>query len=273
MTNPAIDATNAALDEEDYAGAVALLTGALAKEPRNAALHQSCGAVHLIRMNEWPEWKSGGERERKASVERALKALNRALALQPGFAVAHLNRGLAHLKRDDARAARLDFTRALELGLEPQLALQAYSQRARTDPHEGSADLAIVNTMRKRHKSAAEEWRHDYPQRATLTAEVPPPTVSVPITVKATQILTDDPAVVVAAFEALTKQVLSARAVATLKALHRKIDRLDLLEAGDRRAHRRAIDACIKQLRAHRKNLSQLASRELDSILDTVTDS
>ncbi len=77
----------------------------------------------------------------------------------------------------------------------------------------------------------------------------------------------------IASFEALTHEMLAVKDAPGLRKLHRKVDKLDLLEAGDEAAHRRVIDKCIKQLRAHRKKLPELAARELDNILDTVTDS
>lgn len=270
-----ISSLNAALNAGQYTGAIDLLTKALASEPKNAALHQSRGAVHLIRLIEWPEYKSGGEKQRKASRDRAVKDLDQALKLDPLYAEAYLTRALAHRGVNDAKRALADFNKALDLGLEPPFEIQAYNYRSSVHPSNSEAlvaDIATVNAMRKKNRGLGDAWRENYPQRASLRSTVPAPTAAVPrAPVKAAKAL--EPAAVVASFQKLTEAVLSAKEAPALRKLHEKIEKLDLLESSDEPAHGRAITRCVKQLRAHRKNLSELAARELDNILDTVTDS
>jgi tetratricopeptide (TPR) repeat protein len=272
-----IDSVCAAMDDGKFDEAIDLLTKAIKADPKNAALMQSRGAVHLMRCVEWPEWKSGGDKQRAASVKRALDDLEKAVKLAPDYAEATLNRGLAHLRRLDRESAEADFTRALALGLEPTFELQAYDRRASAvqnrDYEAAVADIAIVNKLRRRHKG--DEWRKQEPQRASLRVQVPMPMAAPPKTPKAApkKVLDAPPAKVVAAFEALTRKVLAAKTPAALKKLHEKLDELDLLAAADDKKHERAIQKCIAAIRAYRKKLPEKAGQELDDILDTVTDS
>lgn len=279
-----IENINTALIEGEYQPAISAVTKAIAAEPKNAALHHTRGVIHVLRSREWPVWRSGGEKQRKATLERGLVDLNKAISLAPDYAEAHLNRALTHLLLIDTAAAVADFTRALELGLEPAFAIQAYSYRsnAQQDSEARLADIRVVNTLR-RSRTLGAEWSHGVPQAVSMRVTVPErvgAATKANLEQRATRASRPpkpakamEPAAVVAAFEALVDQTLKVKKVAGLRALHRKMDKLDLLEAGDAPGHRRAIDKAIKRLRAYRKSLPEVVGRELDNILDTVTDS
>ena len=55
--------------------------------------------------------------------------------------------------------------------------------------------------------------------------------------------------------------------------VHRRVEKLDLLEAGDVPTLRQRIDTCVAALEAYAKTCSPAASREVTNILDAATTS
>ncbi len=74
-------------------------------------------------------WSNLGNALGSAGSEGAIAALDRAIALDPRLAEAFVNRGIASLQQQDAKAGRRDFERAIEL--DPRQA-RAYEGRALT---------------------------------------------------------------------------------------------------------------------------------------------
>lgn len=166
--DPMLAEVSVALGEAKYEAAAKLLTQAVAVAPDAAALLHCRAAVRVLATVQWPAWKSGTEKPRTASLRLALADFDRVIAQHPDYAEAHLNRGLAWLQLGDRERGNVDLSRALALGLEPVLALQAHSRRG------GSDDHAIVNTMRKT-RGIGHDWRDEGPQRITLRGAVPVP--------------------------------------------------------------------------------------------------
>jgi tetratricopeptide (TPR) repeat protein len=142
-----------ALDLEQYVRAIALLTRAMMLEPQNAALVQSRGAVHA--MNE--------------DLRAAIRDYAKAIALHPGYAEAHLNRGLAEHELGDHQAAVKDFTAALDGGLaSDELKVQAHyfrglarhvvgDRRGAVDDHNAVVVLAAGTPVAERSAMRAIE--------------------------------------------------------------------------------------------------------------------
>jgi tetratricopeptide (TPR) repeat protein len=165
-----LTAVNEALDLDEYGEAIALLTAAIEREPENAALLQSRGAVHVMVGAAWSP--DPGEAEASA-LRRGVADLTRALELHPTYAAAYLNRGLARRAQLDREGALADMTRALELGLEPPLAIQAYAYRSTNLTGDEVADIQMVNTMRRDWRRVGKTWRQCFPQRLSLSESIP----------------------------------------------------------------------------------------------------
>jgi len=151
----------AALDGERYSEALALVDEALAGSPGDAALHHVKGAVHVLAAEQWPVWRAGHEGDRERTLRAALAALDHAIQIAPGYAEAHLARGLTKLQLADRAGGNDDLGRALALELPPPLRIQAHNARG------AEGDMEVVRTMRK-IRGIGDGWRANAPQRISL---------------------------------------------------------------------------------------------------------
>ena len=62
--------------------------------------------------------------QQKKDLDSAISDFTRIIELNPQYAIAYKNRGVAHLNKRDNQRAIADFKKALELGLEPSDAQQ-----------------------------------------------------------------------------------------------------------------------------------------------------
>jgi hypothetical protein len=176
-------ATTLVLKASAYANALALLDDGIRKDAGNPALYYCRCVVHIRYMRD--DMLRGDTRPQTVAAKAeasalALVAVRRAVELEPDYAEAYV--ALAMLTGENAH-----LNRALALGLERALALQAYELGSYFVLHDATAvngaqqaNNDIVNTMRR--SSRDDEWRKSKPQLCTLRRSVlslpsPPQTV------------------------------------------------------------------------------------------------
>jgi len=133
------------LAKDDFEGALADFNKAIGLDPGLVAASENRRRVELARSDRnktladtWHQW--GRIKKREGDLDHALAGYNRAIELNPNFAVAYSNRGMVKKVKGDLDGALFDFNKAIEL--KPDLAA-AYNSRGMAKQAKGDLEGAL----------------------------------------------------------------------------------------------------------------------------------
>lgn len=137
----------AKLAKDDLDGALADFNKAIGLNPDLVAAHDNCSRVEHAKNNRdktlAETWNKFGKMKKdEGDLNGALVGYNKAIELNPDFAVAYSNRGLVKKIKGDLNDALADFNKAIEL--KPDLAA-AYNNRGDAKRAKGDLDGALAD--------------------------------------------------------------------------------------------------------------------------------
>jgi tetratricopeptide (TPR) repeat protein len=137
----------AKLTKEDFGGALADFSKAIELNPNLVAAHENRNRAELAKSDQnktlAETWNKFGRIKKDAGeLDSAMHGYDKAIELNPNYAVAYSNRGLAKKAKGDFDGALTDFNKAIEL--KPDSAT-AYNSRGELKRSKGDLDGALAD--------------------------------------------------------------------------------------------------------------------------------